>query len=336
MVIFYFEDVMLWKFFLPVFFIMSCLFASPCQTFTIDWLYWRASEENLFVATHLDDFTDPVFKHAQADLVTPGMQFQSGVRAIWDAPLPHCWHFSLTGSYIPIRSTTVHDSVPGIISLEHGIVIIPNTSGFPVFNSLGTYFFTTIEANWRGYYTYFDVDLRRALYFGDRFVLEPHIGFRAAWMKQKLRVRGTTGAPVTNGATFVHFTPQEKFQGYGIEGGLFLTWNLIPRFSIWGHVGGSLLASLFTVKQPIQGLIGANGPVVVDIDVNFSNYWNSTPVIDCVLGLEYDMRAFNRYCSLHALWEQHTVFRANQLAVSGGELSLMGLTFGLKISFSSN
>lgn len=304
----------------------------------IEWLYWRVKEEHLRGGSFVDDFPNPTLKIANGSVIQPKGEFSNGIRGHIGYTF-FCDRWELNGiyTYIPLDSKSdFREVIPLDLQTEtHRQFIIPNTNDFPSFQAFGSNgltAFTSLLTKWNGHLSYADIDLAYKLSFDDSFHLRPHFGFRAAWMKQHLLMKGGLQQPSTNNSTFGSLKFKESFNGYGIEGGIWADWELGSGFAIIGHVGGSILYSRFKVDILSESSVDEGGTVVFIINSGGKEI-TAVPIIDYFTGLKYDMSFDNFLISAHLGWEQKIFFNMNQMSANLGNLSLQGLTIGLNLGF---
>lgn len=185
---------------------------------------------------------------------------------------------------------------------------------------------------WGGNFSYADLDLARKLTFNNNFSLKPHFGIRVAWSDQHLFMRGGLQQPSVNNSTFGSLKYKQKFNGYGIEGGIWANWELGCGFSLVGHAGGSILYSRFKTKILSESSLGEEGAVVFIINSGAKNT-TAMPTLDYFGGLKYETCLSSCLISLHVGWEERVFFNMNQIAVASGNLALQGLTIGAHVNF---
>lgn len=301
--------------------------------FDIEWLFWEAEQDNITGGTFIDDHPGTL-KTVKAETITPKFQYNSGVRLNANYLIPcSCYEVGATFAYLPIRSSSQKVNAAGIINPSHGELIAFNLNSFPAATAVVSTLMTSLFNEWKGDFFYADLDLRRELTYGSCFHISPHMGIRGVWMKQNFEISGNLFGTGLNGSTFVDFNVIQKSQSYGIEGGFWIFWDICPRLRMLGHIGGSLLSSVFTGHQDTKGYVGEGGRLVADIDVIFDarNTFNQT--FEYFLGIQYASCICSYPYILHAGWEQRTYLNMNHFAVNAGNLSFQGLTFGLGLYF---
>lgn len=304
-----------------------------------DWLYWKVEEDGLFAGSFIDDFPDPMFKKVGFTAIQPTFQYINGFR-VYGGYEMGCepWGVEVTYTYIPIHSHSGFAKTSIVNTQEHRQLIIPDIREFPSFqaftDSNGQLSFSSLLVKWKGNLSYLDVDITRTLCLGTCFRLYPHIGFRAAWGKQYLSMKGNLSQPAaTNGITFGDLELSTPFHGYGIEGGLWMEWGFGHGFSAVGHVGGSLLCATVKSRQTTNGFLGEGGPQVFIIDGVVPQH-TTLPTMEYFAGLQYRIHFCNDLSlGIHAGWEQSLFFDLNRLTTSRGNFSAQGLTLGGDFSF---
>lgn len=299
----------------------------------VDWLYWEARQDNLASGSFVDDFPNPALKTVSVLAVQPQPKYTSGVRVnLGYELLSSIWDINLTYTYLPIKSKSASfGTLPP--TPDHAQDIVFNTTNFPIltaFEGGSANAFSSIFTNWNGNFSYIDADLAHTLAFCGCFYLCPHMGFRAAWMDQKIVVEGDLILPSINGANFGQALMYQKFQGYGIEGGLWTDWSLGCGFSLFGHVGGSLLYSSFKLRQIANGFIGDDLVFIINAR---GIERTITPTAEYFLGIDYCGTCCCLGYNAHVGWEQRVFFDLNGLSAIGGNFSVQGVTLGLDVMF---
>lgn len=304
-----------------------------------EWLFWHVKQDNMRSGSFIDDFPDPELKVANASVIQPKDKFCNGFRVNLGYEYPcNQWEFNAIFTYMPLQSRSdFREVIPVDMQTEsHRQFIIPNIDGFPSFQAFsqpgGLIGFTSLLTKWGGNLFYVDIDLARKVSLSHCFSLKPHIGFRGAWMKQHLHMEGGLLAPSVNESTFGRLKYKEKFDGYGMEGGVWANWHLGCGFSLVGHIGGSILYSHFRVDVVSESSLGEEGAVVFIIN-SPSKATIAIPTMDYLAGLEYEANFSDFLILLHVGWEQRIFLNMNQLSVDGQNLSLQGLSLGGEVRF---
>lgn len=292
-----------------------------------DWLYWKQEQSNMDVARLVDVTLDPFEPFvSHTDFLHPKNEYRNGFRVWGGYAFPcSCWDVSISYFNIP-----GHGSRNTIAPTENIDIIL-----FDLF-SFEPVILTSLDLKWNSNLQNIDVDIARTLTLCDNFKIRPHVGFRTVWMDQKYRFAGILPASPTPGETIVlNADVNEKFNGYGVEGGFWADWKLgCSGLSIVGHVGGSLLYSKFRVHQfAALGVLGVDGPVPFIEDTVNNHFFLGIPSMDYFAGLQYAAQLFGIEFKAHVGWEQHVFFDVNQLLNNSGNMYTQGLTLGLGARF---
>lgn len=317
-----------------------------------DWLYWKTEQDNMLIGT----IVDGNFGNGKEARVfeghnkRPNYKFDNGFRVWAGYQLPcDCWDVGVSYTYLPSSANIVSFHSDDVIDSNGGrngdtveffstylsdFVLIRDVDG------LNGNLYTDYHSKWNSTLNYIDVDVARTICLCECFKFRPHVGFRAAWMDQKLRTLGSLPIPAEGEqpeSTFATLSLQkQKFKGYGIEGGLWGEWDIGCGLSLIGHVGGSVLYSKFSVNQQYASVTYID--INQDPELNFAvdlhdSFWTATPTVDYFLGLNYANCFCDMIFNIHAGWEQHVFFDMNRLSCNGGNLSTQGLTVGVDVGF---
>lgn len=301
----------------------SCEWSACDGRFTLgaDYLYWQTEQDGLpSIETGFVSQEEPfIFSHLKDK--DPSFKYESGFRVYAGYALP-CDQWELGA---------VYTYIPGKASVSHSII-----AGEQAIDSL----YTEFQGKWSSTFSYLDIDLARTLKFGECFALRPHMGFRAMWGDQKWHDHNILQEPLFNvDVEVVNTVPEfdkQKYEGYGVEGGLWAEWNVFCNFSVIGHFGGSVLYTKNSYHTHlIYGLLQQDGQLGI-----FNEYftkkssWSATPSLDYFLGLRYADCFCDWDFSAHIGWESHVWFDlGNVTLLDEGNFTTQGLTVGLDVSF---
>lgn len=296
-----------------------------------DWLYMKAQQDSLSAGSFVDDFPDPILKTVDAKFLESTFTFQSGVRAnLGYQPDCSLWQFEVNYSYQPFCSKPLLNIGTGNTNPDNPQFISTNSFLFPILTVFPGYI--SQRTKWHGNFSYVDVDCCRTIAFADCFRLRPHIGFRMMWMDQTYSVDGELIEPSINDSTFSRVKMHQKFQGYGIEGGVFGDLALGSGFSLVGHIGGSILYSHFNVNFINKGFLGEDGALTFLINAK-EHVRTATPTLEYFAGLQYEVDYQDTKIAARVGWEQRVFFNLNRLSIVGGNFSVQGLNVGLSMTF---
>lgn len=296
------------------------------MTLGADWLYWKVQQDgintgHIFAATPSDAPVNETFTRA----VRPNFKYDSGFRVNLGYELPcDCWDVNVAYTYIPSHAKTSFFAAESALEVFAPAIVNGDTIA-----AFGT--FATFGSKWDFNANNIDLDIGRTVSFGECLKVRPHVGFRATWYDQKFRSAGANVVGET--VTLTALSVKEKFQGYGVEAGLWGDWKLGYGVSLVGHFGGSILYSEYKVKgESITGVLGEDDFINPAFSFTKDKIFTATPSVDYFVGLQYADCFFDMIVKAHVGWEQHVMFDTNRF-LSVGNLSAQGLTLGLDVGF---
>lgn len=298
--------------------------------FGADWLYWKMEQSNMNIATLSESVlnSEGIPTATALTELHPKHEFHNGFRVNAGYAMP-CNGWELNVSYFNLPSHAKKSAVAEIspdFPLSIPEFIIFNTADFP--GLLPGTFFSALDLKWDSNLQNVDVDIARTITFGECFKLRPHIGFRTTWMDQKYRFVAAdfTDDLLTTGKL------SEKFNGYGVEGGVWASWEIGAGFSVVGHVGGSILYTKYRLHSTTLITVIETDEIAFTLTEK-DDLFLGLPSLDYFLGLQYTSNFCDTELSAYVGWEQHAWFDANQLARAGGNLYTQGLTLGVGVAF---
>lgn len=298
------------------------------MTLGADWLYWKVQQDGILPGAIVETnvTTSPLTTISRK--IRPDFKYESGFRVNLGYELPcDCWDVNLAYTYLPSHAKTKRFASNSDIE-----------SFSPSFNDGSAATYNTFASKWDFSANNIDLDIGRTVCFGECLKVRPHIGFRTTWFDQKLRILASAVTPIldsTSLETTANATAlKEKFDGYGVEGGLWTDWKIGYGVSVVGHVGGSILYSKFKVHATsITGVLDADLSIIPTAQAFAKDTFHSaTPTVDYFIGLQYADCMFDMFVKAHIGWEQHVFFDTNRF-LSAGNLSTQGLTLGLDVGF---
>lgn len=292
-----------------------------------DWLYWKVEQDGLTPGgiSVRSSSEEPLV--IDSSIVRPNYKYDNGFRVNLGYELPgDSWDMNVCYTYMPSHAKTT---------------TFIAASDFEVFavdlNEDLEKGFNTFASKWNLTLNNIDLDIGRTVSFGESLKVRPHIGFRASWFDQKFRSLATSSFPDIPEVTGLATSIKEKFQGYGVEGGLWADYKLGGGLSIVGHVGGSILYSKYKVSGVAESgifLIEDESIVAENISFVSDTIRAGTPTVDYFIGLQYADCFCDMFVKAHIGWEQHVMFDTNRLLVgTNGNLTTQGLTLGLEVGF---
>lgn len=293
-----------------------------------DWLFWKVQEDQLSVGSLTEGDIDT---YAEIHTLNPKFQYSNGFRLNLGYELPNsCWDFNACYSYIPTTARTSTISINDLITSH----ISFNSDEFPILESL-TMLSPTSEifsSRWSLSLSCLDIDIGRVVALCDLIKIRPHAGFRAMWINQKqhLNINYTLD---TETDEQVNVFIKEHFQGYGVEAGLWASWQTCTGIAILGHVGGSVLYSNIHIPQKAIFDVVADDVSNINVLTISDTIHSGIPSLDYFVGFQYCDLFCNTLISLVVGWEQHVMLDANRLSKYPGNLITQGLTLGLEANF---
>lgn len=236
-------------------------------------------------------------------------KFHPGVRlGVYMEDCDKCWDLGLIWTHLDTssnRNINARDGYVFISNLDEDINL-GQFSGRSRFSS---------ELN------YLDIDISKRLNLTDCFTFTPHVGFRALWLDYSHKIHGSGLYESFNR----DFASHSKFDstGYGIEGGFWAEWNVACDLSVYGHVGGSLLAYTTKIKS-------SNKYDQISLGSGENSYTRekrhtTSPIFNYSLGVQYAMCLCDYRVLFKAAWEQ--------LHADNAYIQWQGLTLGANVAF---
>lgn len=283
-----------------------------------DWLYWKVQQDGVLPGSVVTTTTVDSLTTTSSRRSHPSFKWDSGFRVNLGYELPcDCWDVNLAYTYIPS-----HARINNFVADAETVRFVPVDGAS----------FAAYTSKWDFNGNNIDLDLGRTVAFGECLTVRPHVGFRTTWFDQKFRSVGING-DVTQTATIATTSIKEKFQGYGVEAGLWTDYKLGCGVSLVGHFGGSILYSKFKINSTaVSALVVENAETITAIDYSSESFYAATPSVDYFIGLQYADTLCDTIFKARLGWEQHVLFDTNRY-LSSGNLSTQGLTLGVDVGF---
>ena len=287
-------------------------------------LLWKAQQDDLGFAVKSKSTTS-IQKGKTKD---PKFNWNWGFRVGFGYNIPHD-NWDLAGSYTQFQTSThTVDTANGGDAL------------FPTWKYDGSGYATEATAHWRLHLQLGDLELGRAIGVAKWLSIRPHIGIRAAWIYQKYDITYSGGTTVPAGDTD-EVSLRNNFWGIGARFGADSLWGLGKGFSMFTDGAFSLLSGFFHVHQN-EHL--ENGGTTY---INVTSHPNTVvTILDLAMGFQYDTFFSHKkyHLGVKLGYEFNYLFDQNQFmrfisgspgnfSTSNGDLSLMGVTLGLRFDF---
>lgn len=291
-----------------------------------NWLNWKVEEQKLQIGANVvqqpSSGSNPI--ETFSTVLKPDFNTSDGFRVFTGyTTQDQLWESTLIYSHMSSHANSSFFGPPAPVRLAKPVQedlgnVVFFDENYPLLTPIEIT--THYEMCWKPRIDYLDFDLARTFSFCEDFEITPHIGIRATWIRQTVKIEGFN-------PQFFVMEARVKSYGIGLEGGLYGAWNLPCNFALIGHIGGALTYNRVHNRGSIVvndfGEIGYNNPNKV------SNAW-----VDAFIGISYSRNFCNYLLNIHAGWEHHMVYNANQFsATGGGDLTMQGLTLGAFIQF---
>jgi hypothetical protein len=332
----------------------------PCRKFDVhlDFLYWKADEDGLEYATKM--VATPLIGAASTTKTKlhdlhfewdPG--FCLGVGYTFD----HfdCWALDLNWTHIR-NHAHAQKSAKGIESQVGNV----DTLISPWVNLLfelraGA---SKASAHWHVDYDTLDLDFGRSVLLSKRFILNPHFGFRGAWIDQHYKAKyksvfilEESAVPFTREVTF---KGKNDFSAFGLRGGAELLCRLSRNWHIFSQLSANILYGRFRVDMKNLNDQGLGEGDVLPMPLNFTaseHLWRVRLSFEESIGLGWEafFRCDRYRLRLRAAYELSQWLNQNELFYtlyfrgqdtissvpirSQGDLSFHGIRAGIQFDF---
>lgn len=303
---------------------------------SVDYLYWQARSDGLPYAIEASDFdTATLTVIEQIDRVCP--EAGSGVRVGVDYLVPCMDGWNVAAAWTWFHSHAIDDaSLPSLAGAANQILPIWTNREFRPRA-------ISAHADYNLYVDLVDFEMGRWFYVGKLLSIQPHAGFRGAWIGQHLDANY-----VFNSAPFSRFLVTSKnditFRGFGIRTGLNTEWSFCHGLSILANTNFDLLWSKTKVSQIEYNPSGSIRSQTTDNEI-----YSMTPVVELFFGLAWDVWECFNLCNwdmkFRIGWEEQyfvNFIQFNQypndeegpLSIhEWGGLGFGGLVAGVSVSF---
>ena len=285
----------------------------------VDWLYWNVQQDGVLPGSVVITDSTVVPTATSVSRVHPSQRWNNGFRVSLGYEMPcDCWDVNVCYTYMPGRANVTNFAAASA----------DQTFLSPVLGDS----FAAFTSKWNQTFNNVDLDIGRTVCFGECLKMRPHVGFRATWFDQKFRALGAT-APTETTVNFTALVLKEKFQGYGVEAGIWTEYKMGYNIALVGHFGGSILYSKFKIHgDSATGTTATDVTTLTEVLTTRNSFYAATPSLDYFVGLQYADSMCDTLFKIRAGWEQHVLFDTNRYLATGN-LSLQGLTLGLDVSF---
>ncbi len=306
-----------------------------CPIFvSADFLYWQAREDNLSYAIKLPL---PVLPSTDIKVINMNFKWHPGVKIGIGGNFPKHgdWNILLEWTHlISHNNTSVSSQITGTVF----------TSQFMTTTIAGSNV-DSGRASWKLIYNTIDFNIGRPMYVGKMLSFRPHAGLRSAWFEQHENLIYTLATSDPEGL-FLPLHLKMHSWGIGPRLGIETKWFLGMGFKFLGNVALSMLYTYFNMHKD-EKISFINGTELNDTSLNDKTRNSQVrPNTEIFLGLGWG-EYFNQRMSHLELsvgyefqywWDVNSndrvvSFSAPGILVSGGSLSLQGITVKARFDF---
>jgi hypothetical protein len=302
--------------------------------FSGDFLYWQAEEGGLAyaIATPFDGTVTGTI--GKVSRLQPG--YEPGYRLKSTYQLPYD-QWDLSFSWVRYQaSTSSHLAPSGDVGIFPFWLCLTN-------EPVGIASQATSKAHWKLNFNTLDFNVGRMFQIGEHFSIKPYLGFKAAWIEQKLTAFYGDLNSFSSFIGSVRSKNRCNFQGYGAELGIDGKWDLGAGFDLFGAIEGALFWGNFDIA-----MYEKNNGVAPELRSSLSNHLHEViPELGAAAGVSWERNFFSDrlYLNIHVAWEEQIWFRQNQMTRFAdtynlgkvinhlGNLTLSGWTIGATLGF---
>jgi hypothetical protein len=297
----------------------------PGPFFFVAPLYWKADGNGLGFA----------IRSERADRLAPRSSVQNldfdwdfGFQIALGYRIPHDeWRLMLELKHI-------HTNAHGLEKVEEGEAL------FPVW-TLPDAAVSSVDkarAHWRLHLGLLDLSCTKVWKVSSCFTLEPSIGIRSAWIRQKYNLDYEGGALVNPESVRM----KNKFWGIGPTGGIEGNWKILRHFTLFGEALFSFLSGEFYLHQD-QDVFADKMKSLGIHSIFKDSVWTT----DFTAGLRWShcYQGALKRVACEIAWDQIFLYKQNQLmrfvnetaqgvfVSNQGDLALIGVHIGARFDF---
>lgn len=293
----------------------------PCGDFyfSAEALIFRACEDGLAYGTFTETFTPPTTATAteiDSRVKNVHPNWNVGFRLGVGYSLPcDCWGIAVNWTHFDSHTHhTFEESfvVPGVTGLVGGRFLTPAYGRVDFNTDVDLDGIDSTEARWKLHLDLVDVELGRPVCISQCLTLRPHIGIRAAWIKQSYDIEYHAISDAAVETLLSEVDLKCDYEGVGLRGGLDTIWDLGCGISLYGSAAASVLWGHFNVKSETFYTFPV-GTAFFDVEQK-DDFCACRAATDAAIGLRWrscfcgDSMAL----TLNVGWEHHLFFNQNQ------------------------
>ncbi|MCP5505692.1 MAG: hypothetical protein H7A38_02280 [Chlamydiales bacterium] len=306
-------------------------------TIDVEFLYWYANVTDLDYAIKREviEIPDPIVdSHATVAAKKerfenkwgPGVRVGLGVIGSEDG-----WDLYANGFYFDVSTSESKDLNPIASALDVNdpgaqyysspwFFLAPNSGSFG--NPFSFIPYSHFSAHWDLEHYQIDLELGRKFWISQKLLLRPFIGIRGFHSEQNLKLHASRPLGEFLEEQDEKLKAKQKNWGVGLLSGVNTTWQLTPRWSIYGDASVALTYGRLDIKEKDKILQRRTfqNPDTPEVSINTEvtlrdAYYKLMPHVDLGAGLRFeDTFSNNKYrILLSAGWESHFLFDYNEL-----------------------
>lgn len=299
-------------------------------------LYWKAMATGVPVAGKTVVLTSGSFDPQTIiqKLIYPHFSYDWGWRGLLGYDLPFR-QWSLDGTWTHFSTT--------------GKKNINSTSVITIWGSIGSDLFPEfVESKDAIKLNFYDAEFGKKIGFASPFSIKPHMGFRWAYIDEKLSVfYGRDRVTINTGTA--RFKMKNDFQGIGLKAGLDADWEMKKGWAFFGKSGVSFLWGTTDLTRRETYHLN-NDNVIANFDHKFPfKQKNMQTALELLLGLRIDIKIGRGKANLHLQGGYEVVYlpdfkqmgkllttNSNQVGIFtqySGSLAFHGYNMGARLDF---
>jgi hypothetical protein len=291
-----------------------------------EWLFWKAEQEKLSCGVSFNVPQGREDAVVNAKFLQPHFKYKNGYRVSLAKTLPCTdWEFKAVYAY-----------VPGSGNFKAGNAENYEFVALKTFNFLPLSFFeedqfNSAKGNWNQNYHVLDLDLGKAFNCASCFSFRPHAGFRILWLKENYSLNATGNGYKDVGTSGANVFMKQDMKAFGMEAGIYGSWDIGCNCAIIGHLGGAVLYSKYSTHYKMQQYDSNSEEDFALLKTKSSSRFG-TLMGDYSIGFQWIGCVCSMPLTARVSWEQQVILDTNRWS-EGGNLSLQGITLGLEASF---
>ncbi|MBA3957845.1 MAG: hypothetical protein H0X51_05570 [Parachlamydiaceae bacterium] len=287
--------------------------------FRADALILKACEDGLAYGTAVRTVSEggstPLGVAVDSRVKNVHPNYDVGFRLGFGYMLPcDCWGLAVNWMHFNTHSSSHYDR-NFVSDVETGTssYFVP-AYGASIYNITDLNGIDATEARWKLQLDVVDIELGRPFCLSECITIRPHIGVRAAWIRQSYNIENTVHVQATDADVVLQdLHLKSNYQGIGLRGGLDTQWDLGCGMSLYGNAAIAVLYGNFDIKSRNEWFLVPGSEDFFEPEQQ-DDFCACRAVTDAGLGLRWKQ---NFCCdsvglTLQLGWEHHYFFGQNQ------------------------